>query len=207
MLPFKTPFFAPYIYPRLLWKVKTSEKVIYLTFDDGPIPNLTPWVLDLLNEFEAKATFFCVGENVKKHAEIFHRLLEEGHRVGNHTQHHLNGKKASLEEYLADALACDEAMKAESVSTDLFRPPYGRLTNAQRKQLIQQKTIVMWDVLTQDYDQALDPDLILKRSIAATDKGSVVVFHDNLKAERNLKAVLPEYLSHFKNMGYRFEAL
>lgn len=207
MLPFKTPFFAPYIYPRLLWKVKTSEKVIYLTFDDGPIPNLTPWVLDILKEFDAKATFFCVGENVKKHAEIFHRLLEEGHRVGNHTQHHLNGKKTSLEEYLADALACDEAMKAESVSTDLFRPPYGRLTNAQRKQLIQQKTIVMWDVLTQDYDQALDPNLILKRSIAATDKGSVVVFHDNLKAERNLKAVLPEYLSHFKKVGYRFEAL
>lgn len=207
MLPFKTPFFAPYIYPRLLWKVKSSEKVIYLTFDDGPIPNLTPWVLDILKEFDAKATFFCVGENVKKHAEIFHRFLEEGHRVGNHTQHHLNGKKTSLEEYLADALACDEAMKAESVSTDLFRPPYGRLTNAQRKQLIQQKTIVMWDVLTQDYDQALDPNLILKRSIAATDKGSVVVFHDNLKAERNLKAVLPEYLSHFKKVGYRFEAL
>lgn len=207
MLPFKTPFFAPYIYPRLLWKVKTSEKVIYLTFDDGPIPNLTPWVLDILKEFDAKATFFCVGENIKKHAEIFHRLLEEGHRVGNHTQHHLNGKKTSLEDYLADALACDEAMKAESVSTDLFRPPYGRLTNVQRKQLIQQKTIVMWDVLTQDYDQALDPNLILKRSIAATDKGSVVVFHDNLKAERNLKAVLPEYLSHFKKVGYRFEAL
>lgn len=207
MLPFKTPFLAPYIYPKLLWKVKTVEKVIYLSFDDGPIPDLTPWVLDVLNEFEAKATFFCVGENVTKHPEIFHRLLSEGHRVGNHTQHHLNGKKASLEEYLADALACDEAMKAESVSTDLFRPPYGRLTNAQRKQMIQQKNIVMWDVLTQDYDQTLDPDLILKKSIAATDKGSIVVFHDNLKAEKNLKEVLPKYLDHFKKAGYRFDCI
>jgi len=207
MLPFKTPFIAPYMYPGLLWKVKTVEKVLYLTFDDGPIPGLTEWVLEVLKHYEAKATFFCVGENVNKNPQIFQQILKEGHSVGNHTQHHLNGKKTSLEEYLADALACDEAMKHESASTRLFRPPYGRLTNAQRKQLLQQKTIVMWDVLTQDYDQTLAPDLILKKSIAATGKGAIVVFHDNLKAERNLREVLPQYLSHFKQAGYRFENL
>lgn len=207
MLPFKTPFIASYVYPGLLWKVKTVEKVLYLTFDDGPIPHLTEWVLDVLREFEAKATFFCVGENVVKNPQIFRQIISQGHAVGNHTQHHLNGKKTPLEEYLADVLACDEAMKKESVSTPLFRPPYGRLTNAQRKQLLQQKTIVMWDVLTQDYDQNLEPGLILEKSIAATKKGAIVVFHDNIKAERNLKEVLPKFLSHFKQVGYRFESL
>lgn len=207
MLPFKTPFIASYVYPGLLWKLKTAEKVIYLTFDDGPIPQLTEWVLEVLSEYEAKATFFCVGENVSKNPQIFRQILKEGHSVGNHTQHHLNGKKTSLEEYLADVLACDEALKEESVSTPLFRPPYGRLTNAQRKQLLQQKTIVMWDVLTQDYDQNLEPDFILKKSIAATKKGAIVVFHDNFKAERNLREVLPKFLGHFKQAGYRFESL
>lgn len=207
MLPFKTPFAAQYIYPRLLWKVKTGDKVIYLTFDDGPIPGLTEWVLDTLNEFDAKATFFCVGENVEKNPLIFKRVVAEGHAVGNHTQHHMNGKKASMEEYLADTLACDEALKQQSATTGFFRPPYGRLTNLQRKQLLQQKTIVMWDVLTQDYDQNLKPELILRKSISATSKGSIVVFHDNLKAEKNLKAVLPDYLKYFSNKGYRFESL
>lgn len=207
MLPFKTPFIARYIYPRLLWKVNTAEKVIYLTFDDGPIPGLTEWVLDELKREGAKATFFCVGENVERNPSIFKRVLAEGHAVGNHTQHHINGKKTPMEEYLADALACDEALKKQSATTGFFRPPYGRLTNPQRKQLLQQKRIVMWDVLTQDYDQSLSPEHILKKSISATTRGSIVVFHDNNKAERNLKAVLPKYLDHFAGQGYRFESL
>lgn len=207
MLPFKTPFIARYIYPRLLWKVNTAEKVIYLTFDDGPIPGLTEWVLEELKRVEAKATFFCVGENVERNPSIFKRVLAEGHAVGNHTQHHINGKKTPMEEYLADALACDEALKKQSATTGFFRPPYGRLTNPQRKQLLQQKRIVMWDVLTQDYDQSLSPEHILRKSISATTRGSIVVFHDNNKAERNLKAVLPRYLDHFAGQGYRFESL
>ena len=207
MLPFKTPFIARYIYPRLLWKVNTAEKVIYLTFDDGPIPGLTEWVLEELKRVEGKATFFCVGENVERNPSIFKRVLAEGHAVGNHTQHHINGKKTPMEEYLADALACDEALKKQSATTGFFRPPYGRLTNPQRKQLLQQKRIVMWDVLTQDYDQSLSPEHILRKSISATTRGSIVVFHDNNKAERNLKAVLPRYLDHFAGQGYRFESL
>ncbi len=207
MLPFKTPFVAPYIYPNLLWKVKTSEKVIYLTFDDGPIPELTPWVLDTLNEFEAKATFFCVGSNIEKHPDIFQQVLLNGHQIGNHTQHHLNGKKTSYEQYLADAIACDEEINSRSRSTRYFRPPYGRITAKQKKTLLQQKVIVMWDVLSQDYDQSLSPELILRKSIKATGLGSIIVFHDNIKAERNLKTVLPEYLKHFQKQGYRFSAL
>lgn len=207
MLPFKTPFIAPYLYPKLIWKVKTTEKKIYLTFDDGPIPQLTDWVLDTLKSFEAKATFFCVGENIKKHPEIFDRIIQAGHAIGNHTQHHLNGKKTPFDEYLANALACDVELQSKGQTTDLFRPPYGRLTNAQRKKLLQQKQIIMWDVLTQDYDQSIAPDVILKKSINATEKGSIVVFHDNLKAEQNLKSVLPKYLEHFSNLGFQFEAL
>ena len=207
MLPFKTPFVAKYIYPRLLWKVKTTEKVIYLTFDDGPIPNLTEWVLDVLKEYDAKATFFCVGENVLRNRSIYNRVLAEGHKVGNHTQHHINGKRSKAEAYLADVLACDEALDTDKSYSSLFRPPYGRLTNTQRKELLKNKTIVMWDVLTQDYDQTIDPSIILRKSIAATSKGSIVVFHDNVKAEANLKAVLPAYLRHFEKAGYRFEAL
>ncbi len=207
MLPFKTPFVAPYIYPKLLWKVKTAEKLIYLTFDDGPIPNLTEWVLETLKAFEAKATFFCVGENVEKHPEIFQRIVDDGHAIGNHTQHHLNGKKTPYAEYLADALACDEVLKSKGQATHLFRPPYGRLTLKQRKELSKQKQIVMWDVLTQDYDQSMSPELILKRSISATERGAIVVFHDNLKAEKNLKAVLPKYLEYFSQAGYRFTTL
>ena len=207
MLPFKTPFIAPYLYPKLTWKVKTTEKQIFLTFDDGPIPQLTDWVLDTLKGFEAKATFFCVGENIIKHPEIFERIIQEEHSIGNHTQHHLNGKKTPFDEYLADALACDESIQSKGQKTELFRPPYGRLTTAQRKKLLKQKQVIMWDVLTQDYDQSIDSDLILNKSIAATEKGSIVVFHDNLKAERNLKEVLPKYLDHFTNLGFRFEAL
>ena len=207
MLPFKTPFIAPYLYPKLTWKVRTAEKQIFLTFDDGPIPQLTDWVLDILKSFEAKATFFCVGENIKKYPEIFGRIIQDGHAIGNHTQHHLNGKKTPLDKYLADALACDEAIQSKGQNTTLFRPPYGRLTTAQRKKMLQQKKVIMWDVLTQDYDQSIDSDLILKKSIAATEKGSIVVFHDNLKAENNLKAVLPKYLDYFAKQGFRFEAL
>lgn len=207
MLPFKTPVVAPFIYPRFLWKVKTNQKAIYLTFDDGPIPELTPWVLDLLDDYQAKATFFCVGQNVEKNPEIFQRIIRAGHTLGNHTQHHLNGKKTSLEDYLADVLATDEAMKKHDVNSPYFRPPYGRLTNAQRKQIIQQKQVVMWDVLSQDYDQSIDAELILKKCRAHTDRGTIIVFHDNLKAEKNLKAVLPKYLDYFHDQGFEFLAL
>lgn len=177
-----------------------------MTFDDGPIPELTEWVVQLLKEYDIRATFFCVGENVKKHPKVFLKLLEAGHNVGNHTYHHLNGKKVSTDQYLEDVMSCDSVFRNEGVSTDLFRPPYGRLKTKQRVSL-RHKKVVMWDVLSKDYDTSLKADSILQGTINATRPGSIVVFHDNIKAERNLKAVLPQYIEYFLGLGYEFGQL
>lgn len=201
----KTPALLFKLYPSLIWRQPTTEKVIYLTFDDGPIPELTPWVLDALKEFEARATFFCVGENVQKHPAIFQRLLSEGHAVGNHTFNHLNGWETPDIDYLRNTLKTDDELR-KYTQTDLFRPPYGRIGRKQMKQL-SHKRVVMWDVLSGDFSSKLSPDRVLDKSIRYTSPGSIVVFHDNLKAEKNLKSVLPAYLSHFSQKGYKFKAL
>ena len=201
----KTPILVQKLFPSLTWRVSTQAKELYLTFDDGPIPGLTPWVLEVLARYEAKATFFCVGHNVEKHPNIFRQILAEGHSVGNHTFHHLNGWQTEAITYLKDSLKADEAM-AEYVQTSLFRPPYGWLTLKQRQQH-RHKKIVMWDVLSGDFSPKLKPEAVLSKSIAATRPGSIIVFHDNLKAEDNLKYALPAYLEHFTNLGYTFKTL
>ena len=201
----KTPSILQKLYPTLVWRINSPEKVLYLTFDDGPIPELTPWVLDTLVEFQAKATFFCVGHNVEKHPEVFQRILDEGHAVGNHTFHHLNGWKTDATEYLKDSLKADEAMEG-FVQTPLFRPPYGRITQKQRQQH-RHKKIVMWDVLSGDFSQKLSKEQVLAKSVKHSRPGSIIVFHDNLKAEKNLKYALPAYLDHFSQLGYIFESL
>jgi len=206
MVPHKTPALFKYLFPNLIWNIKDSEKTIFLTFDDGPIPGLTDWVLQTLNEYKIKATFFCVGENIKKHPRQFSRLLEAGHSIGNHTYHHLNGRKVTTNEYMDDVFLCDETLNFQNVSTDLFRPPYGRLKTRQRNAL-KHKRVVMWDVLSKDYDASLKPKDILQGTIKATQPGSIVVFHDNFKAEGNLKQVLPKYINHFLGLGYQFEQL
>ncbi len=206
MVPHKTPTLFKYLWPNLIWNIPGSEKKIFLTFDDGPIPGLTEWVIQVLSEYEIKATFFCVGENIKKHPEQFSKLLEAGHSIGNHTYHHLNGRKVSTEEYLDDVLLCDKTLDTQNISTDLFRPPYGRLKTSQRNSL-KDKRIVMWDVLSKDYAASLKPENILQGTIKATQPGSIVVFHDNQKAEKNLKAVLPKYINHFLSLDYQFEQL
>lgn len=182
------------------------DKVIYLTFDDGPIPELTDWVLKTLSDFGAKATFFCVGENVQKNPEVFKRIMADGHSVGNHTHNHLNGRNEFSDDYLRNVMHCDNAFSKHNHQTDLFRPPYGRLKISQRQRL-KNKKIVMWDVLTKDYDQSLDSEAILEKSIKATKPGSIIVFHDNLKAEENLKKVLLRYMTFFRDMGFEFKAL
>ena len=162
----RTPSFIQKLYPSLTWRMASEEKVLYLTFDDGPIPELTPWVLETLAAYQAKATFFCVGHNVEKHPDIFQRILAEGHAVGNHTYHHLNGWKNDATTYLKDSLKADEAM-SQYTRTDLFRPPYGRLTQKQLHQH-RHKHIVMWDVLTGDFSAKLKPEQVLNKSISAT---------------------------------------
>ncbi len=209
---FRTPFFLPVLFPRLLWRIPTQEKQIYLTFDDGPVPGPTEFVLDMLKKFGAKATFFCIGDNIRKHPIIFSRIIEEGHSIGNHTFNHLKGWSYSTKDYMLNIELCNDQMEAansgqSSVSQKLFRPPYGRITLKQINSLEDNYRIIMWDVLSQDYDRSVSSDSCLNGSIKSTRPGSIVVFHDSLKAERNLTYTLPRYLEHFSNLDYIFSGL
>lgn len=216
---FRTPFFLPPLLPKLVWRIPTEAKKIYLTFDDGPMPGPTEFVLETLKKFEAKATFFCIGDNIRKHPEIFSRILSEGHSMGNHTFNHLKGWKYSTGDYLNNIEVCDQQILSlkshqstgsnQSLGTQrkLFRPPYGRITLSQIAALQNKYRVIMWDVLSQDYNQSVSEINCLKGSIKATRPGSIVVFHDSLKAERNLIYALPRYLEHFSNLDYVFSAL
>ena len=204
----KTPYLVKVLFPEFWWSRKTDDQVIYLTFDDGPIPAVTEWVLEILQRYGAKATFFCVGDNVKKHPEVYRQVLAQGHVTGNHTFNHLNGWKTNPSQYLENIRSCNESLALESGQSPLlFRPPYGRLTSQQSRLVRQQYQVVMWDVLTGDFDQRLSPAHCLIKAIRYTRKGSIVIFHDSLKAEKNLKYVLPRYLEHFSCLHYRFESL
>jgi peptidoglycan-N-acetylglucosamine deacetylase len=209
---FRTPFFLPWLYPRLLWKANTQEKKIFLTFDDGPLPGPTEFVLDMLKNFNAKATFFCIGDNVRKHPEVFAKVVNEGHSIGNHTFNHLSGWNYSTSEYINNVELCATQFQASglqpslSSSRQLFRPPYGRIKRDQIKALPNYR-IIMWDVLTHDYAKSYSPERCLTGSLKATRPGSIVVFHDSIKAEHNMKYALPRYLEHFCDKGFCFEAL
>lgn len=210
MIPHRTPFFLPFLYPTLCWRIPTTEKVLYLTFDDGPVYGPTEFVLDVLKQYQCKATFFCIGDNIRKHPALYKRILAEGHRTGNHTFHHTNGWKTPVEDYVANVNACNAQMTQsgleEHEGNRLFRPPYGRITRKQIS-LLKNYSIIMWDVLSQDYRADLDPEVCLQKTIQATRTGSIVVFHDSLKAERNLYAVLPKYIEHFQKNGFVFHSL
>jgi len=204
----KTPLPIQWLYPSLVWRKKTSEKIIYLTFDDGPIPDLTEYILDLLKEYGIKGTFFCVGENLKNHREIAVRALEEGHRLGNHSYNHLNGWQTSTIDYISNVVRCQRHLvDLQNKEPQLFRPPYGKIKRSQIKQLKGKYEIIMWDVLSGDFLQTITPEICLEKTIEATSKGSIVIFHDNVKAERNLKYTLPRYIEYFLNKGYSFDTL
>ena len=190
------------LYRGSLWRMNQNEQNIYLTFDDGPIPELTPWVLDVLKQYNIKATFFCVGENITKHPEIFQRIINEGHQVGNHTYNHLKGWKTTNAIYFDNISKCQEL-----THTDLFRPPYGRITKSQYKHLLLNYRIAFWDVLTYDYDALISPEKCLSNSVEYTRNGSIIVFHDNVKAQKNLKFALPQYIEHFLKLNYKFATL
>ncbi|TXD70573.1 polysaccharide deacetylase family protein [Aequorivita lipolytica] len=206
------PRFIQRLYPERIWAFSRKEKAVYLTFDDGPIPEITPWVLDELKKHNAKATFFCIGENVQKHPEIFRRILAEGHSVGNHTFNHLNGWKTKTSEYVENVEKAERQMakdgrpktdrseienrqsKIENLQS-LFRPPYGKITSKQTK-ILQKKgfEIVMWDVISYDFDATISEEKCLQSVLNNLKPGSIIVFHDSLKAEKNLWYVLPKVL-------------
>lgn len=198
----RAPFLLRWLYPEITYRIPKSEKKLYLTFDDGPIPEITEQVLDLLKHYDTKATFFCVGENVKKHPYLYDRILQEHHAVGNHTFHHVNGFKSNCNVYLDDTLKA-----ASCISSNLFRPPYGRLTPKQYHKLRNEYHIVMWDVLSYDFDAKVTRDQCLDNVMSRSRNGSIIVFHDSIKAAANMLYVLPLVLKHFKGEGYTFETI
>ena len=202
-VPAKLPNIVKHVFPNYTWSKQVTTKTIYLTFDDGPTPEITPWVLDQLKQHHAKATFFCIGNNVAKHPETYQQLIDQGHAVGNHTFNHLKGWKTSPEAYI------DNVLKAATViQSKLFRPPYGQLTRKQGKMLMALGYhIIMWDVLSIDWDKHLPKEQCLKNILKHTKPGSIVVFHDSIKAQKNMQYALPRTLAYFSEKGYQFKAL
>ena len=206
----KTPAAARRLFPAALWKVKTKEKLLFLTFDDGPIEEVTPQVLDILKQYNARATFFCIGKNINANPEIFKRLMAEGHTVGNHTQHHLNGWQVESNLYFKNVgMGKDSLMQYRDTepSRIFFRPPYGKLTLQQYNYLKKQYKIVMWDVLSFDFDLKASKEQVLENVLKHARPGSIVVFHDSLKAKENMLYALPRVLEYYTGLGYQFESL
>lgn len=199
----KTPPFIASWFKNYTWNKPAGEKKLYLTFDDGPHPMATPFVLDTLQQFNARATFFCIGKNVIAYPEIYRRILDEGHAVGNHTQHHKNGWKVKDEEYLADVQVASEVIHSK-----WFRPPYGRITPFQAAQLRSRGyEIVMWSVLSGDFDMKLPVQKCIENVILNSKDGSIIVFHDSEKSFSKLQEVLPTIMQHFSNAGFTFSSI
>lgn len=218
LTPIKTPLVVKKMFPNYIWDIQNNDKVIYLTFDDGPTPEITDWTLEVLKQYEAKATFFCIGNNIEKHPNIFQNILKEGHSIGNHTHNHIKGWRSSTEFYVENVAEAERTIKLQEgfqSSNDsgpeigsLFRPPYGQITPAQGKQLmVLGYKIVMWDVLSFDWDKNISQEACLEKVITNTKKGSVVVFHDSLKASKNMTYSLPKVLKHFSDHGYTFKSI
>ena len=201
----KTPWLLKKIYPQLIWDSDKRDRSIYLTFDDGPIPIVTPFVLNILEQYKAKATFFCIGENATKHTDIFAKVKAAGHIIGNHTFNHLKGWETEDDVYLQNVAKADELLHAS-----LFRPPYGRIKRSQIKLLKEQQPnlqIIMWDVLSGDFDITLSPEKCLQNVLKHTGPGSIIVFHDSLKAFERLEYVLPRAMEVWSKEGYTFSPL
>jgi peptidoglycan-N-acetylglucosamine deacetylase len=200
-----TPRVIKKLYPGCTWEVNTNEKILYLTFDDGPHPAATPFVLEQLKQYKASATFFCIGKNVADNPDLYKRIKDEGHRVGNHTFSHLNGWKTGDKEY------ADDVLKAKDlIESDLFRPPYGRITRFQLELLRGEKYLlktIMWDVLSGDFDNAITGEDCFLNVVNNAKKGSIVVFHDSAKAFERLEYSLPRVLDYYTGKGYEFRSL
>jgi peptidoglycan/xylan/chitin deacetylase (PgdA/CDA1 family) len=207
---YRTPKILQSFYPTLTWEKPQFEKTVFLTFDDGPIPEVTEFVLEQLDAFEIKATFFCIGDNVQKNPEILKKIIESKHRIGNHTFNHLKGWNTDGNIYIKNIEKCQKELSklSPSVSTKLFRPPFGRIKKSQIP-LVKELgfDIVMWTTLSQDYRVDVSSEKCLKATLNATRNGSIVVFHDSLKARKNLEHVLPRYIESLLEDGYTFQVL
>lgn len=201
----KSPLLLKWYYPSLTWNKSRTEKVIYLTFDDGPIPDVTDFVLKTLKDQQVSATFFCIGDNIRKHPSIFQRLLDDGHQVGNHTYNHLKGWKTDDATYLENFEQCQAL-----TGTNLFRPPYGRIRKSQIKDIrsrYPEMKIIMWDVLSGDFDLNLSPESCYHNVDKYLENGSIIVFHDSLKAFERMQYALPRVIANLKAKGYQFATL
>lgn len=215
----KTPNLIKIIFNKWVWSFSSKEKSIYLTFDDGPTPEITNWTLDQLKKYNAKATFFCIGKNIEKHPEIFQKIIEENHSVGNHTHNHLNGWKTNFQDYFTNFSQADQTISyslnqySKSNNTiiqtsKLFRPPYGKISIKQSKKIREKGyKIIMWDVLSADFDTTISKKDCLKNVIQNLKNGSIVIFHDSEKANKKLKYVLPKILQYYSDKGYTFKKI
>ncbi|WP_179344302.1 polysaccharide deacetylase family protein [Winogradskyella ursingii] len=213
IIPAKTPGFVKTLFPNFVWNINTDKKELYLTFDDGPTPEITEWVLDNLKSYNAKATFFCIGNNIEKHPAIFQKIIDEGHTVGNHTYNHLKGWKHKTKNYVEDVVKSQDLMNSlfinrNSSITNLFRPPYGKFKSNQSKKIMELGyRIILWDVLSYDWDKTVSEKSCLENVTSAAKEGSIVVFHDSLKASRSLKYTLPKVLEYYNERGFEFKSL
>ena len=209
----KTNYFVKKIFPNYVWDIPNNENKVFLTFDDGPIPEITEWTLEQLKKYDAKATFFCIGNNIEKHPEIFNNIITQGHALGNHTFNHLNGWKNSTEDYIENVKLCQSQItNPKSHPSDselaqqilnLFRPPYGKIKPSQSRILRKLGyKIIMWDILSYDFDQTITPEKCLENVLKNVVNGSIIVFHDNVKSEQNLKYALPKTLAFLKEKGF-----
>jgi peptidoglycan/xylan/chitin deacetylase (PgdA/CDA1 family) len=194
------------LFSGFVWDIPSkATKTVYLTFDDGPIPEATPWVLEVLKHHDVKATFFCIGNNIKKHPDAFQQVIDHGHAIGNHTFNHLNGWKTGVKEYEANFEMCENEIQARYKGAKLFRPPYGKIKSAQAT-LIRKRgyKIIMWDVLSADFDRTITPEECLNNIVNNVADGSITIFHDSIKASVNLKYALPKAIEYLKKNNYEF---
>ena len=198
----KTPQFIQNMFPNFTWKMPTQKKQIFLTFDDGPTPEITPWVLKQLEAYNAKATFFCLGEQIEQSPQLLKEVIDAGHAIGNHSYNHYNGWTTENRSYFLNVRKC-----AKLLDTDLFRPPYGRLKPKQAQFLMRHYRIIMWDVLSGDFDPNITAEQCLANVLNNAANGSIIVFHDSLKAQEKLRYVLPKVLEHYAERGSTFNRI